>query len=330
MQNDAGTVAYIIVSWNNKTILDDCIDSINQQDYADKKIILVDNDSSDGTVQYIKEKFPSVLVLPQEANLGFAKGNNIGIMKALEDSGVTHVMLLNSDARLAKNWTSTILRTALLKPRAATLQSITLDYYSHSIIDSSHIYISRMGQAIQGSYKEIISDNFDAAPQKVFGCNAAAMLITRAFIEAQPFQDFFDETMFMYLEDVDVAARATIMGWDNYIVPGTRAYHMGSVSAKKKDPSYSLYMTFRNNTGLLVKNLPTRTLLHILFRLWRADIASIRHLRRVGQGNAVPALIKGRLAGLRLIPVFWHKRRTLKKFADVDSEYLWLLMRHGY
>jgi len=210
------------------------------------------------------------------------------------------------------------------------LQSITLDFYDPGIIDSTHVYISRIGQGTQGSWRHPIPFGYDVAPQKVFGCNAAAMMITRKFIEAQPFRDFFDETMFMYLEDVDVAARATVMGWDNFVIPGTRAYHMGSFSSAKKDPSYSLYMTFRNNTGLLIKNLPTKIIWLLLFKIIKADRAAIKHLKRIDKGYSAPAVVKGRLVSILYIPIFIIKRHKLKKYRKVNSEYLWNLMRLGF
>ncbi|MDO8336198.1 MAG: glycosyltransferase, partial [Candidatus Saccharibacteria bacterium] len=181
------TVAYIIVAWNNQDLLADCIKSIDDQDYKQRRIILVDNASSDNTTEFVEKNYPHVLLLPQEENYGFAKGNNIGIKRALEDSEVTHIVLLNTDARLDRNWTSTLLAATENRPKAATLQSITLDYYDHGIIDSTHIYVSRLGQATQGCFRQPIAYGTDVAPIKTFGCNAAAMLITRKFIEAQPF-----------------------------------------------------------------------------------------------------------------------------------------------
>ncbi|HUD10552.1 MAG TPA: glycosyltransferase family 2 protein [Candidatus Saccharimonadales bacterium] len=325
------TVAYVVVAWNNQELLDDCILSINQQDYEGrKKIILVDNASSDDTVEYITKTYPEVEIIAEKDNHGFAKGNNIGIDRALEDGGVAYVVLLNTDARLDSNWTSCLTAAAQLRPLTATMQSVTLDYYDPGIIDSSHIYISKFGQGTQGSWRQPIAYGNDVAPQKVFGCNAAAMLITRKFIEAQPFRDLFDETMFMYLEDVDLAARATVMGWDNFVVPGTRAHHMGSVSSSKKDPSFSIYMSFRNNTGLLIKNLPLMLLLKVLVRMPRADRASILHLKRIGKDKAVWPLIKGRLTSVLYVPIFIYKRMKLKSHRRVDKDYLWQLMHHGF
>jgi GT2 family glycosyltransferase len=243
---------------------------------------------------------------------------------------VEYIALLNTDARLERNWTSTLIDAARKRPLAATLQSITLDYYNHLVIDSTHLYISKYGQGTQGSWREPIGDGFDVAPYKTFGCNAAAVLITKKFIEAQPFKELFDETMYMYLEDVDLATRATVMGWDNFVIPGTRAYHMGSVSANKKDPSFSLYMTFRNNTGLHIKNIPLKTLLIIFPKMIRADRALVKSLRRDGKNKAVMAVVKGRLMGLLSIPTYIAKRRKLKPYRVVDEDYLYQLMGRGY
>ncbi len=324
-------VAYVIVSWNNKGILKDCIESIHGQTYDGiKRIILVDNSSSDNTLDFVATNFPDVEVLAQPKNYGFARGNNIGIARALEDSNIEYLVLLNTDARLDTNWTQTLIAAAKLHPYAATMQSITVDYYDPGTIDSTHIYISKFGQGTQGSWRQPLPYGNDVAPQKVFGCNAAAMLITRNFVEAQPFKDFFDETMFMYLEDVDIGARATVMGWDNFVVPGTRAHHMGSVSSSKKDPRFSLYMTFRNNTGLLIKNLPAKTLWPILFRMLRADRAAIKHLKRTNRSQAIPAVIKGRIASIWYVPIFLWKRHKLSKYRTIDPDYLWHLMHRGY
>lgn len=320
--------AFIVVSWNNADLLEECLLSIAQQTHKNHTTILVDNGSDDGSVAVAQRTMPTVNIFAAGENLGFAKGNNRGIERALEDDEVGYIVLLNSDARLANDWLEQIISFSQLKPRAACLQGTTYDYYDHNIIDSTHIYLSRIGQAIQAGYREFVAEEF--GPKKVFGVNAAACVITRAFIEAQPFgREFFDETMFMYLEDVDVAARATVMGWDNYLVPKAAAYHMGSASSGK-NPGFSLYMTFRNNMGLNIKNLPLPVLFKVLASILKADRASIRHLKRIGKPEAAKYIIKGRLVGLLYVPIFMYKRLKLRRYRTIDSQYLWQLMKRGY
>lgn len=321
------TVAYVIVCWNNIKLLNECIESIQKQTNVKQRIILVDNASSDGSAEHVTEKYPDVEVLVQTKNHAFAKGNNIGIEHALKDPSIKYIALVNTDATLDSHWTETILRYASLKTKVAALQTITLDYYNHEIIDSTHIYIAHNGQGTQGSWRRDLISGTDVAPQKIFGCNAAAVIYTREFIESQPFKDFFDETMWMYLEDVDVAARATVMGWDNYVVPGARAYHMGSASSTK-NPGFSLYLTYRNNLGLLVKNLPLIILIKMAPRVFMGDIRTIQTLKRTGRSKLIKLVIKGRIASLVTLPNYLFKRNKVKRVLSWQA--VWRLMAKGF
>src|SRR5687768_12356538 len=116
------TVAYIVVAWNNKSLLDECMESINSQtgDFK-KRTILIDNGSSDATAEYVAQKFPEVELMAETKNHGFARGNNIGIKKALQDESVEYIVLLNTDARLDNNWTQTLVTAAASRPKAATM-----------------------------------------------------------------------------------------------------------------------------------------------------------------------------------------------------------------
>lgn len=322
-------VAFVVVGWNNHDLLKGCINSIKLQTHKNIKIIYVDNSSSDNSVKYVKQAFPEVEIIEMEENTGFAKGNNIGIQKAFEDPEVRYIALVNTDATLDESWIETILKTAKLKPRGAAFQTITLDYYNHKVIDSTHIFVAHNGQATQGSWRRPILSNSDAAPQKVFGCNAAAVVYGRKFIEEQPFKEFFDERMFMYLEDVDVAARATVMGWDNYVVPGAKAYHMGSASSGK-NPGFSLYMTFRNNSAMLVKNFQLIILLRMLPKLVRGDIETIKTLWKTNRKSSIKKVVWGRLVGISRIPIFLEKRRKMTKKREINYRMLWSLMFRGF
>jgi GT2 family glycosyltransferase len=159
--------------------------------------------------------------------------------------------------------------------------------------------------------------------------NAAACIISRKFIEEQPFDHVFDEKMFMYLEDVDIAARATVLGWDNYLVPGARAMHMGSASSGK-NPGFSLYMTFRNNSAMLFKNFPLKMLIRMSPAILRGDIDTIRVLRKMGKKDAANKVVKGRLIGLLRLPLYISKRLKIVRHAKIPKGYLWNLMRNGY
>lgn len=321
-------VVFIVVSWNNQDILGDCFQSIVNQTYNNHKTVLIDNGSKDDSISFTKENYPWVDVYDAKANLGFAKGNNVAMQYAAEKyPEVSYFVFLNSDARLRSDWLDVLVHFAQKKPRGAVFQSTTLDYYNHDVVDSTHIYISDNGSGTQANWRSPYLG--EHGPRKVFGANAAAALISKKFIDAQPFSTVFDETLFMYLEDVDLSARATVMGWDNYLVPGTAAYHMGSASSGKT-PGFSLYMTYRNNVAILLKNIPFKMLIRIFPRAVQSDYHTIRHLKRIGQASGIRKLLKGRLVGFFRIPLYipgiW-KLRAHRKAASI--EYLEQLMRTG-
>lgn len=321
-------VAFIVLGWNNADLLPECFKSILSQTHNNLDIYYIDNGSKDHSVEMVKKDFPQVKIIEPGQNTGFAKGNNIGINKALEDVEAEYIALLNTDARIKEDWLEKIINFANKKPKGALFQGTTLDYYNESIIDSTHIYVSYNGQATQGNWRYYYEQ--EQGPKKVFGVNAAACVISRRFIEDQPFKhELFDERMFMYLEDVDLAARATVLGWDSYLVPGARATHMGSASSGK-NPGFSLYMTFRNNSAMLFKNLPIKMLIRMSPAILRGDLDTIRVLRRMGKNDAARKVIKGRLVGLLRLPLFALKRYKVLSRKDIPDGYLWNLMRKGY
>jgi GT2 family glycosyltransferase len=323
-------VAFIVVCWNNKDLLKGCIDSILNQTYKAIDIYVIDNKSSDGSVDYIKKEFKKVKLIENNENSGFAKGNNIAIREALKDDEVSYIALLNSDAVIRNDWTQSLVEFSHKRPKTAALQSVTLDYYDHSVIDSTHIYIAPSGQGSQGSHRRPIPDGFDVAPQRVFGCNAAAVMYTRNFVNEISYNDeFFDESFFMYLEDVDIAARATVTGWFNYVVPGTRAYHMGSASSGKK-PGMSLYYTYRNNSALLFKNLPMKLLWKTYLKTLKADWTTFWHLRREGHKKSSWIIPRARIIGILRIPIYYSKRKSIQSKLSIEIQHLKLMMRSGH
>lgn len=326
--NHTPKVAFIVVCWNNHDLLGECFDSIKSQTYKEHITVMVDNGSSDDSVSFTKLHFPEVHIVESNNNLGFARGNNLGIRTALEKyPSIEYFVFLNTDARLSANWLSVLVEFAKNKPRLALMQSTTLDYYDHNITDSTHIYISQNGAGTQSGWRKPARG--DKGPRKVFGVNAAAAIISRNYVEKQPFRNLFDETMFMYLEDVDLSARATVMGWDNYHVPGTFAYHMGSATSGK-NPGYSLYMTYRNNVAVLFKNLPFTMLVKMLPSVLMSDYRTIRHLFTTNRGRLSIKIIKGRIMGVLRLPLYIPgiiKMHPARK--KIDKNYLWLLMKSG-
>jgi len=315
---------FIIVCYNNKDLLKTCLESVRKQTLKNVGVIVVDNGSKDGSAEYIKTNYKEVDLIALKENQGFAIANNIGIKKALKDSECQYISLLNTDATVDKDWAEVLVDFADNHPKTASLQTPTLDYYDHTILDSRGITIDAQGRARQLGHREVYRKRDN---QKVFGVNAAACIFTSAFLKEQVFRDdYFDHDMWMYLEDVDIAARATMSGWDNWYIEGSFAYHMGSASSGK-NPGFSVFMCYRNNLPLLIKNLPAGFLAVAILGAIATDLETLVGLARSKNLISLKAIIKGRIASLKMVPMFVHKRRQFNKFRTIDKKSLKQLMK---
>lgn len=319
-------VGVIVLSWNNEDLLTKCFESVGRQTYKHIKTVLVDNNSQDNSVGLTEKLYPWVEIVKSDKNGGFTAGNNLGIRYLLKDEAIKYIVLLNSDATLGKKWVEQLIEFASHKPKAAFLQGTTLDYFNHGVIDSTHIYIAENGQATQGNWRTLYDGDF--GPRRIFGTNAAACMISADFMRQQPYDNFFDESFFMYLEDVDVCTRALVTGWDNFLVPHARAYHMGSASSGK-NPGFSLYMTYRNNLALLYKNFPFMDFLSFIPRVIRSDYHTLRGLVGEKELKAANSLIKGRIVGVFRLPLYIGQRAKTRAVSVGNMSLIKKMMRDG-
>ena len=319
---DSG-VAFVIVSWNHRELLDACLTSIRRQTAARSAVVVVDNASEDGSPEYVLANHPTVHLIQAGRNLGFPAACNIGIRTALADPACRYVSLLNDDAWIADDWLAALLTFAEAHPDGAGFQGLTVDAREPDVVDSFGLYIGHAGRAIQMGYR---GRGLHPATGEVFGVNAAAALYSRAFLSAQPFgEDYLDADLHMYLEDVDLAARAIVMGWRNYFVEDAVAYHLGS-GGGREDRALSLRMTSRNDVLVLVKNLPWSVVARTAPGMIRAELARYRRFLKTGDYRKVGTMIHGRLLGLVALPGFVRKRGVLTPHRTVSKGRLRRLM----
>lgn len=323
LQNNQPLVCFVIVCWNNRLLLAECLESIYSQTYKNFKIIIVDNGSTDGSADFVEKNYPAATVIKSKTNLKFAKGNNLGIKFAFKNYGCSYIATINTDARLDPGWTQELAAFAETVPRAACLQGITYNYANRDTVDSAGILIDHNANPIQIAWN---TKQVPQAPIEVFGVNAAAAMYRRAFLETGPFgSDYFDSNLEMYLEDLDLSARALILGWTNWCVPAAKAYHIGSASSGNNS-RLMLFMTHRNNGLFLIKNFPWSIVLRSIPGTLKTEIARIIHFLKRGNFSQAAAVIEGRLAGILLIPLFLKKRRELKKVWHFNKAKLIQLM----
>lgn len=248
-------ISIVIVTWNSELFIEDCLRSILKQIYKNWELIIVDNGSSDGTVDYIKRIYPEVILIRNRNNLGFCQANNQGINLAKG----RYVFVLNSDVILADNFLEQM-KTALDdSEKDIGMVGPKIMQSDGKTIYSTGLFISRSRRFYNRGEGEVDEKKYDTAVN-VLGCCAAAVIYKREMLEdIKLLNEYFDENFFFLLEDVDLSLRAKASGWKALFVPQAVCYHRGNSSGYKN--KFRQYLSFRNRYFLIIKNDTLRGLL---------------------------------------------------------------------
>lgn len=296
-------VSVIIINWNGKRFLKDCLDSVLNQTYPNYEIILVDNGSIDGSVEFVEKNYPEVKLIKNEKNLGFAEGNNVGIRKALKNPKIEYVALLNNDMRVDQKWLE-----SLVDAQADIAQSQILT--SDGKISATGILYSRNGLAFDRR-----STHYDKEP---FGASGGAVLYKGEVLEDVGVNtEFFDKDFFCYSEDVDFSFRARLRGWKVKYAPQSIVYHKGSMTAGRES-KFGIYFNHRNNVWVIVKNMPTKLLFKYFWKILLAQAGFVfLHLLR---GHGI--ILKAKIDAIIQIPRMLKKREIIQKGRTISGKEL--------
>ena len=302
-------VTFIIPNWNGLRFLEACLASVASQTCSDYQVFLVDNGSTDGSAEYVREAFPWVQVLSSPANLGFAAAVNWGI----RESRSSYVATLNNDVWLESQWVEEMLRAAREGERVGMIASKVLLALAPDRFDSSGISLDRAGFAWHLGRGQ--NDNpTESEMREVFGPCAAAALYKREMLDQV---GLFDEDFFAFLEDADLAWRARLAGWKCLHAPAARAYHIHSATAGQGS-SLKAYLLARNRVWTILANYPLAKLLPAVPAIALYDAASL--LGSVVAGKSGAAL-KGRLHAVKGLRAAWRKRRRVQAMLRADSQW---------
>ncbi|CAG0971146.1 N-acetylglucosaminyl-diphospho-decaprenol L-rhamnosyltransferase [Methanosarcinales archaeon] len=247
-----GTVSIIVLNWNGKQYLETCLSSLVRQTYKNIEIIFVDNGSSDGSIDFVRNEFPGVVILGHAANLGFAEGVNSGI----RISGGEFIATINNDAQADDNWIKSLVEVMESDPGIGCCGSKMLRYYARNIIDSAGIVIYQNGNAYDRGREEKDTGQYDIM-EEIFGPCAGAALYRREMLDEI---GLFDKEYFAYFEDVDISFRMHLSGWKCIFVPDAIVYHMHSATAKSSSP-FKIFFIERNKLWNMWKYFPVKMLL---------------------------------------------------------------------
>lgn len=296
-------VTVIVPSWNGRQWLAGLLESLEGQTLAPAEVIIVDNGSTDGSLEYLRAEHPAVRVVALGRNTGFAYAVNRGIEYAQSDL----LALLNTDVVLDRDWLLRSVDAIESDSGAASVACKMLQLGDSQLIYDAGDVLRRDGACEQrGRFGRDVG-HFDE-PGEVFGaCAGAALYRRRALLEVGS----FDERYFAYLEDVDLALRLRLAGWRCRYEPAV-AMHAGEGSSRRLSDKHH-YLVERNTLILVGRWWPIRWLPLVAYRQASWLIAAARerrmsvHLRGVKDGV---------VAGLRAR----RERRQLMKSAVVPIE----------
>jgi GT2 family glycosyltransferase len=268
-------VCVIVLNWNQPEVTAACLDSVQSLQYPSFEIILVDNGSTDNSVQLIEKTFTGILVMKNQKNLGFAEGSNVGMRRAMQ-RGADYVFLLNNDTVVSSDALA-ILVGAAERDQQIGIAGPTIYYYGCG----NEVWriggtIDRFGRA--RDLASVATHNDAPAHSReldfVTGC---AMLVKRTVVEHV---GMIDPRFFAYYEELDWCMRAKRAGFSVLYVPGAKVWHKIAVDARSESPAVAYLMT-RNRLLFLAKMgyAPPVILAHLAQMLFK-EIKERGRLRR--------------------------------------------------
>lgn len=307
----------IIPNYNGKHLLAVCLPALRQQTWPAERfeVIVVDDASSDGSVEFLAEVFPEVRVVALAQNSGFIAACNAGVQAARGEV----LALLNNDTEVEPGWLEALVGALLAHPEAGSAASKMLLYDRRDVLHTAGDMMGRDGIPRNRGVWQRDAGQYDQE-RWVFGpCGGAAAYRRSAWQEAGGFAP----ALFMYMEDVDLAWRLQLLGWKALYVPEARVYHQLSATGGGVLASY---YTGRNTIWVIARNWPGALLRRHWRRIVRAQLRIAWDALRAWRGQAARARLRGQLAGLMALPRMRGARRAIQSTRAVSIDALEALL----
>ena len=293
--------AVVVPNWNGRRWLGGLFESLDAQTRAPDEVIVVDNGSTDGSLEWLAER-EGVQVIALGRNTGFAFAANRGVQAAAPE--IEAIALVNTDVELAPDWLERAVARLEADPRLGAVATKMVLMGAPGLIDDAGDVLRRDGVAEQRGHGKPDGPRF-SEPGEIFAACAGAAVYRRTALSAV---GGFDERLFAYLEDVDLGVRLRLAGWRCAYEPVV-ARHARHGSDSDQSPAIDALVA-RNTLLLVAKAFPLRWLGPVLYRqlAWLVHAARERRLR---------AFLRGAAGAVPLLPAMLRERRALRRRALV-------------
>lgn len=313
----------IIPNYNGIEYLENCLRSLQKCEPADFHTIVVDNGSTDGCVELLKDKFATVEAIFLSENIGFAPAVNRG----LEFVQTPYALLLNNDITVEPDFVLRMEEAMDAHKNCFSVSAKMLQMHNPELLDGAGDLYCALGWAFALGKSKTAKDYYTKQAKIFSSCAGAAIYRMDILTEI----GFFDENHFAYLEDVDLGWRARLAGYENRYEPSAIVYHAGSGFSGSRYNEFKINLSSRNSIYLILKNMPLLQILINLPFLILGFLTKIAFFIKKGHGKIY---CKGLLNGFKLffspegrphkIP---FKLCNLKNYIIIELELLWNIIR---
>ena len=301
-------VAVVILNWNGKDFLAKFLPDVIMYSQEDADVIIADNASTDDSVEFLKKNFPTIRIILNNENGGYAKGYN----EALAQIDADYYVLLNSDIEVTQDWIKPIIKLMEMDPQVVACQPKLVSFYEREKFEyagASGGFIDKYGYPFcRGRLFQSLEydkGQYDD-PVEVFWATGACL-----FVKAVVYHELggLDDRFFAHMEEIDFCWRAKNAGYKIMVCPESKVYHVGGGTLPKKSWKKT-YLNMRNNNIMMFKNLPSDRLFPVFFsRLILDGVAAIKFLFDGGIMDFW-AVIKAHWKFFALIPQLKKERKS--------------------
>lgn len=306
-------VSVIVVNWNGEQFLERCLIALMNQTLTPHEIIVVDNASSDNSLD-IARRFPAVRLIALDGNTGFSRANNLAITAASAKS--EWIALINPDAFAESGWLAALMAAADANPGFDVFGSKLINANCPALLDGAGDAYHISGLVWRMGHGTALPACTEGAHETFSPCAGAALYRRSALHEIGG----FDEDYFCYVEDVDLGFRLRLAGYRCLYVPQSIAHHVGSGTTGGQHSDFAIYHGHRNLVWTFVKNMPDMLFLALLPLHLALNLLSVVLFSFRGYGRVILRAKRDACLGL---PKMWRKRRHIQRNRVVPTVAIW-------
>lgn len=309
-QRSGVDVTIAVLNYNGRALLEAMLPSVLRQSIGGFALHVIDDCSTDDSLEYLAACWPTVKIHASDRNLGVTAS----MVRAIHSAETPYVALLNNDVELGERWLEEMLDSLRRRPQMAAADGKLLQFHRRDRLDGAGDSLEGTGHPYRRGQGEQDRGQFDTE-EEVFCATGGAALFRRSAFDTV---GDFDEEFFAYYEDVDWGFRARLVGMGAIFVPTAVAFHVGSATTGANPVRYA-HLLVRNQIVLVLKNFPAMLLMRYLPRILLFELRWFAFDIKHGLGG--PHL-RGFWEAIKAIPSTLRKRQAIQRSRTVSNDAL--------